>query len=78
MSFRINNTGKTEEPKPKQPQQPEKFYTKEEIDLIGSKYENPPEVPLALYKKRLTSESQTLTSQNIIYDKKTKTWKFSS
>jgi hypothetical protein len=78
MSFRINNTGKAEEPKAKQPEKPEKFYTKEEIDLIGTKYENPQEVPLVLYKKRLTSDSQPITSQNIIYDKTTKTWKFSS
>jgi hypothetical protein len=69
MSFRIKKTNDDEKAKP---QPPEKFYTKQEIEL---RYENAQPVPC---KKRLISESDQLKSQNIIYDKTTKMWKFSS
>ena len=43
MSFRIKKTSDEEKTKQSQPQanKIEKFYTQEEIDLIGIKYENP-------------------------------------
>jgi hypothetical protein len=77
MSFRIKKTSDEEKTKQSQPQanKIEKFYTQEEIDLIGIKYENPQTEQPMMYKKK---ESETLTSQNIIYDTTTKMWKFSS
>jgi hypothetical protein len=77
MAFQIKITQNSAEKTSKQPSVPEKFYTEEEVELIGEKYKRQtPAVPIDIYKKSLVKEPP-FTRETIVYDKHTRTWKIS-
>jgi hypothetical protein len=77
MAFQIKITQKSPEKTSKQPSVPEKFYTEEEVALIGEKYKREtPAVPIDIYKKGLVKQPP-FTRETIVYDKTTRSWKIS-
>ena len=79
MAFRINTALPSQEKNLKQPSQPEKIYTEEEILRISSEYEKNMSLEKNLisdYKKNLVKEP-AFDPTTIIYDRDTKKWKIS-